>query len=237
MSTSDLILQFAGSRDSFTLSQLSEYVRNQEQISDSGILWHIKRMIKDNTLVKLARGLYGKSAKKEIVLNPSADLKKLYSKVTSGFPLLDVCAYEGGMISSMQHHLSANNALYIEVEKDATESVFRFLQDNGYKVYHRPTAAFMSDYVNLGEKCVIVKSLVTESPTTLSDGIRVPTLEKFLVDIQADPDFYYLQGSEIYYIVGITVSLYNINRPKLLRYASRRGIRKEMADILNYKEQ
>ena len=92
----------------------------------------------------------------------------------------------------------------------------------------------MSDYVDLGEKSVIVKALTTESPVKMIDGIRMPTLEKILVDINADSDFYYLQGDESFYIMQNAQSLYSINAPKMLRYASRRGIRATMKTILNY---
>ena len=92
----------------------------------------------------------------------------------------------------------------------------------------------MSDYVDLGEKSIIVKALTTESPVIMIDGVRMPTLEKILVDINADPDFYYLQGDESFYIMQNALSLYSINTPKMLRYASRRGIRETLKTILNY---
>lgn len=136
----------------------------------------------------------------------------------------------------MQHHVSLNNAIYVEVTKEATESVFHWLMDKGIKAYHRPTEGLMTEYVNLSEECVIVKPLITESPIIQIDGVNTPTLEKLLVDINKDSDFYYLQGGETFYIMDYASSMYQINEPKMLRYASRRGIRKEMIDILNHQE-
>ena len=40
----------------------------------------------------------------------------------------------------------------------------------------------MYGYIDLGEECIIVKTLVTESPLTEVDGIKVPTLEKLFAD-------------------------------------------------------
>ena len=94
----------------------------------------------------------------------------------------------------------------------------------------------MLDYVDLAEKSVIVKALTTEAPIKPVDGVMMPTLEKMLVDINADPDFYYLQGNEAFNIMQNARSLYSINTPKMLRYASRRGIRETMQTILNYKD-
>lgn len=236
MSTADLILDFANSRNSFTLCELAGYVHDRENISDSGLLWHIRKLIKQNQLSRLSRGLYGKQAKSDFMPSLTEDLRNLYADLTRAFPLIYIVVYSGNDINSLQHHLSANNAIYVEVPKGATEAVFHYLADKKIRAYHRPTEDFMSDYVDLAEKSVIVKALTTEAPIKAVDGVMMPTLEKILVDINADPDFYYLQGNEAFNIMQNARSLYSINTPKMLRYASRRGIREIMLTILNYKD-
>jgi len=232
MSTTDMILDFAGSRNSFTLRELADYVRGREVISYSGILWHIRKLIKQNKLTRLSRGLYGSFAKREFTPTLTDELKQLYRDIASEFPLIDIAVYSGQDITALQHHLSANNALYVEVTKEASEAVFHYLSDKRIKTYHKPGSDFMSDYVDLSELCVIVKSLVTEAPVKKIDGICMPTLEKLLVDINADNDFYYIQGVEASYIMDNAQSLYQLNTPKMLRYASRRGIREKMQSFL-----
>lgn len=236
MSTADLILDFANSRNSFTLCELAGYVHDRENISDSGLLWHIRKLIKQNQLSRLSRGLYGKQAKSDFMPSLTEDLRNLYADLTRAFPLIYIVVYSGNDINSLQHHLSANNAIYVEVPKGATEAVFHYLADKKIRAYHRPTEDFMSDYVDLAEKSVIVKALTTEAPIKAVDGVMMPTLEKILVDINADQDFYYLQGNEAFNIMQNALSLYSINTPKMLRYASRRGIRETMLTILNYKD-
>lgn len=232
MSTTDMILNFAGSRNSFTLCELADYVRSREVISNSGILWHVKKLIMQNKLSRLSRGLYGAFEKKEFVPMLTDELKQLYGDISDRFPLIDVAVYSGQDITALQHHLSANNALYVEVTKEASEAVFHYLIDKKIKAYHKPVSDFMCDYVDLSEHCVIVKPLVSESPVKEIDGIFVPTLEKLLVDINADPDFYYLQGLEASYIMDNAQSLFQLNTPKMLRYASRRGIREKLQSYL-----
>lgn len=80
------------------------------------------------------------------------------------------------------------------------------------------------DYIDLGKPVVIVKPLVTESPLKQNDGIMVPTLEKLLVDLCKDEDFYFLQGVEGNYILENARTLYDINESRLKRYAKRRNI-------------
>ncbi len=59
MSTADMIQDFVNSHSNFTFRELACYVRNREDISNSGLLWHIKKLIKQNQLSRLSRGLYG----------------------------------------------------------------------------------------------------------------------------------------------------------------------------------
>ena len=236
MNTAETILKYAECRSRFFLSELSEYLRDKETISDAGILWHIKRLIRDNKLSRIARGQYGVSAKKEFIPTLTDNVKKIFESVHNEFPLIDICVYSGVDISALQHHISSNKAAYIEVAKEATEAVFHWLADQGLKAYHRPSEELMTEYVNLSSDCVIVKPLVTESPLIKVKGVLMPSLEKTLVDINVDPDFFYLQDGETYYIMEQAQSLYNINESKMLRYASRRGMRQNMIDLLNYKE-
>lgn len=227
-----MILNFVGSRNTFTLCELADYVRGWEDISDSGILWHIKKLIKQNKLSRLSRGLYGRFKKKEFTPILTDELKQLYKDIASQFPLIDIVVYSGQEITALQHHISINNALYVEVTKEASEAVFHYLIDKKIKVYHKPDRDFMYNYVDLAEECVIVKPLVTESPLKKIDAIPTPTLEKLLVDINVDADFYYLQGIESFYIMGNARSLYQLNTPKMLRYASRRGVKEKMQSYL-----
>ncbi len=232
MSTSDMICSYALSRNTFSLSELADYIRSREEISDSGLLWHLKKLIKQNKLSRLSRGLYGKLTKKEFIPTITNELKQLYDLICAEFPLINVAVYSGQDISSFQHHISANNALYVEVTKEATEAVFHFLIDKKKKAFHRPDINFMYDYVDLSEPCIIVKPLISESPLRKTEGVTMPTLEKMLVDLNTDPDFYYLQGSEVSYIIDYAISLFQLNIPKMLRYASRRGIKSKMLSFL-----
>lgn len=238
MSTSEIILNYADGRRMFKFSDLSDYIRSRESenISDSAILWHIKKLISNNKIARISRGIYGTFSKKEYVSDVSPEYREIYNSIRETFPLIDICTYAGKDIESMQHHLSENNAQYIEVLKEAAEAVFHYLLDKGIKAYHRPNAQFMSEYVDLSEKCVIVKPLISESPVMTANGVITPTLEKLLVDINADADFYYLRGGETYRIMEYARTMYHINEPKMLRYASRRGIKEEITEILKNTE-
>lgn len=146
------------------------------------------------------------------------------------FPLISMCVYEGQWISPLMHHLANNQAIYLEVEKDVSEAVFHKLQDRGLTTFHRPDKTEMYKYVDLGDAPIIVKNLVTEAPLQTIGEVQIPTLEKLLVDMYCDPDFFYLHGSEYWHIMH-NAHRYSINTSKMLRYAARRSVAEEIKKI------
>ena len=127
-------------------------------------------------------------------------------------------------MAPLQHHVFYDRASYVEVEREAAETVFHLCKEHGYEAYMSPTMEMTRDYIDLGKPVVIVKSLVTESPLTQKEGVMVPTLEKLLVDLHKDEDYYFVQGVEETYILKNARSLYDINESRLKRYAKRRNI-------------
>ena len=193
---------------------------------------YLSSLAKDKELVRVGRGEYALPQKQVFTYKPSEKVKGIYDSLKSEQPFTDFCIYDGSIFSSIQHHLSINNAIYVETNRDAVDSVFSRLREQQNDVYKQPDADFVADYIDLRETCVIVKTLVTESPLMEVEGIRVPTLEKLLVDTQQDADFDYFQGSESLYMFQMAFELYTINMRKLLRYAKRRGIGQEIKELI-----
>lgn len=183
------------------------------------------RMVLKGKLQRVRHGVYTISTKNpwQVVLGEQE--KAIYELIQTQFPLLKICTYNGETFAPLQHHLSFNQATYFEVERDGVEVVFHYLQDAGYETYKTPTEQIVYDYVDVKKKIVIVKPLVSQAPLTKQDGCRVPTLEKLLVDIRADKDFYYMQGIEADYMTETARQLYVINEQKLQRYAKRRNVK------------
>ena len=160
------------------------------------------------------------------------DQQQLNEILKKHWPFAHFCIYDGSVISPLQHLLAANNITYIETEREATSAVFNHLRDEGRTAYLRPTRDLIYNYIDLSQSAIFVKPLITESPVQECNGVLVPTLEKLLVDLQKDADFFYLQEAEGFNIFRNAMSLYTINENRLLRYASRRGIRKEIETII-----
>lgn len=194
---------------------------------------YLSSLAKENELVRVGQGVYAIAQKQTFTYKPSDKAKEIYQELKSELPFTDFCIYDGSILSPIQHHLSINHAIYVETNRDAVESVFARLRGKYKNVYRQPNAAFMYDYIDLREECIIVKPLVTESPLMEVDGIKVPTLEKLLVDTQKDADFDYLRGTESSNMFQLASDLYSINTQRLMRYAKRRSISQEINELIS----
>lgn len=225
-----VISEFAKGKSTFKASDLSEVLKG---ISLPVINTTLSKMAKRGELVRAGRGIYERSnSLKVFTPDISQHAKSIYELVQEQFPFTKLCVYEGNWISGMMHHIAPNHSIYIEVERYADEAVFEWLKSNDKKACHKPDADFIYKYIDLKEENYIVKILTSQSPLRTKDGVKIPTLEKLLVDMYCDKDFAYLQGSEYYRIMAGIQEHYSINRNTLIRYASRRNAAKQIDKIL-----
>ena len=194
---------------------------------------YLSSLAKENELIRVGQGVYSIIQKQTFKYNPSQKAKEIYQGLKSELPFTDFCVYDGSILSPIQHHLSINHAIYVETNRDVVESVFSRLKGKYKDVYRQPSATFMYDYIDLREECIIVKPLVTESPLMDVDGIKVPTLEKLLVDTLKDADFDYLRGTESSNMYKLAFDQYSINIQRLMRYAKRRNIGQIINELIN----
>ena len=225
-------MNYAALKPNFGLQDLYAYFDGEADISRQTISWYLTKLTETGQLRRIGHGKYTIQVKQHFDVIPTDNQRKLNEELKQHWPFAHFCIYDGNIISPLQHHLAANNITYIETEREATSAVFNHLRDQGQKAYLRPTRDLIYHYIDLSQPAFFVKPLITESPVLEREGIQVPTLEKLLVDLQKDPDFFYLQEAEGVNIFRNALSLYTINESRLLRYAGRRGIRKEIETII-----
>ncbi|MBJ2197555.1 MAG: hypothetical protein HFJ90_11070 [Muribaculaceae bacterium] len=80
------------------------------------------------------------------------------------FPFVSISVLDGQVFADFQHHISSNNVIYVEVDRDAMESVFHTLKQEGYSAYLNPSKDFVYDNIDFSKEAVIVKPLISESP-------------------------------------------------------------------------
>ena len=79
-------------------------------------------------------------------------------------------------------------------------------------VFLLPSRQDFEYYVYSAPSSIVIKKLVSQSPLHTVSGNRTPKLEKLLVDLVADSDFYYsYQGSELTTLFRNTFSHYHVS--------------------------
>ncbi len=221
------IIKYAETVEEFTVLQYAT-VNEPEQLENASMMRSIansiNRLVRIGKLQRVRLGVFAKMKynRWQVVLGEQE--KAVYDLIHAQYPLVKVCVYNGETFAPLQHHLAFNQATYIEVERDSVESVFHQLQDAGYEVYCCPDEQMAYNYVDVKKKIVVVKALVSQAPLARQEGYYVPTLEKLLVDIRKDKDFYYMQGIEASYMTDTARQMYVIDEQKLQRYAKRRNV-------------
>lgn len=139
------ILTYAKSRESFRFTELLSYLNSLFEISKVTLSWHLRKLVKDNRLFKLGRGIYTLQnvQTRKYVPQLGDKIIEVGKELSATFPFMTISVFDGDVLENFQHHLSLNNLHYIEVERDAMEPVFHFLQKQGYVAYLNPNKDFV----------------------------------------------------------------------------------------------
>lgn len=235
MATITDILHFATTNRQFTRKELIAHLKKQQVVSSNAVSIQLDRLVKSNELTRVVRGIYGlpSASQKNFIAIVSDEHKQLIQKIKVQFPFVNYCVWSSKAIIPYMHHIPNINYTYVDVERGVAESVFNFLNENSSKrVFLCPDHDDFNRYV-IGTDAIIVRTLVSEAPLQVIESANAPTIEKILVDVAGDVEFDFLQGTEITYFYKNVAERHNINKSKLMRYATRRGRRQEVEQLFN----
>ena len=204
------------------------------ELSEGTITVYLSKLKKAGIINNPERGVYSITEKQ--IFNPeiNQNLKKIYNKIHKEFPFIDMCVWNTKWLNDLMRHQPFKNYTIIEVEKEAEEQIFNAISEWNKNVYFNPNEEILERYISSNsEEVTIVKNLVTEAPTTKNNKIRIPTLEKLLVDIIIDKELFAAQQGEIEFIYQSAFKKYAINTAKMKRYAIRRNRETELEKIIN----
>ena len=236
MVTTNDILNFAFTHKVFTRKELTANLKNGDQVgSPASLSEQLNRLLKSGQIIRIERGVYKlpDNAKKDFSVVCSEEMMTLNQQIKTQFPFVDYCLWSASTLMPYMHHIPNMNLLFVDVEREVAESVFNLLNaDSNKRVFLMPSLTDFERYISTNN-AIIIRPLISESPLQLVDGLNTPTIEKILVDIVGDNEFYFLQGSEINYVFTTIFERHSINKNKLLRYATRRGRKEEVEQLLN----
>ena len=221
--------------ESFSTADIAAFFRKEEpEIKQMTINWRVYKMIQDSVIVRTSRGHFRIGNKKSFSPVLDKNLSTVAKQISKQFPFVSCSVWDSSVLNSLAQHLSNKCFYIIEAEKDAVETIFHFLQEKKKAVYLNPAESIVNNYVQSeSAKPFIIKNLITEAPTVSINDIVTSSIEKILVDVYCDTNiFQAYQGNELFLIYTNAFSQYSINQGKLLRYASRRGKKEEIKNII-----
>jgi len=236
MVTKNDILKFALAKTVFTRRELLNNLGIASTQNKKGVLSEqLNRLVKSGKLIRVEEGVY-KSPEKtsnDFSVLCTEEMVKINQLVKNHFPFINYCLWSTSSLIPFTHHIPKINLLFLEVEREVTESVFNLLINTiNTRVFLKPSPTDFERYVNTSN-AVIIRPLITESPLQYNGEIPTPSIEKIIVDIIGDMEFSFLQGMEINYVLTTIFDNYNINKKKLLRYAARRARKKQVTELIN----
>lgn len=206
------------------------YKEKEPQILESTVNWRIYTLVQQGIMQRIGRGIYRIGESRNFSFDLSVKSVKIGRWVGKEFPYIDYCLWELRVVNNFTQHLINYNIIFLDVEREVIDSVYRFLKERDSKVCRiKDIRNDMADYAGY----ICIRPLVTEAPAVKEKAVKVASLEKILVDLYCDKEFLPFRGNEIYHIYKNAFDSYTINESSMLRYASRKEKRAEIKNIID----
>jgi len=201
--------------------------------SDNTVNMYLSKLKKKGKISSPSKGFYELGSIPLFKPEISNALKKIYNKIKQAFPFITFCVWDSAWLNDLMRHQPFKHYLVVEVEKDASESVFGFLNETFKNVFLNPDEEIFNRYIQNLDEVIIVKNLVSEAPLMEVQKIVLPALEKILVDMLADTNLFSAQQNETEFIMKTAMDKFTINELKMKRYALRRNRESEVEELIN----
>lgn len=203
-------------------------------IKSTTVNWRVYALVQSGILSRIGRGKFTFGVGHIFIPDISRKIKNLYMDLQKQFPYLQICVWHTSLLNELMLHQPGKFYTLVEVDKEATESVFYFLKETKKNIFLDPSAEILSLYASVEKEVIIITSLVSEAPTQTLQGVMTTTIEKLLVDVFCDEVLFAAQqGSEMERIFKEAFEKYTINENKMLRYSDRRRKKQAFSNYLN----
>jgi len=208
---------FFGKKSVLSLDALRHYIKIREpDIPDATIRWRLHDMVEAGILSRAGHGLYQLGTAKTYIPQISPRVSKISRFLKKQFPLISYCVWDSGLLNEFAQHLSGYQFILVDVERDVAESVYYKLKEEFSGTFLRPSEALLNDVLPDFRLPLVIRYLTSESPVSKHYEISLVTIEKMLVDIFCDIEFYYLAGGEQREVFSNAYYKYTVSENKLL---------------------
>ena len=194
--------------------------------------WRVYSLVNIGVLIRIGKGKF--KLGKGYLYIPEVDPRiiKTSKFIKERFPFIQYCIWGSFSIIEFGHHIPRTNIIFVDVDRDTTESVYHSLKEEYRDVFYKPGKELLNNYINDLNKVIIVRPLVSEAPIQIVKKIPTITIEKLLVDALVDEEFEFLKGNEINHVFENAFDRYSVNISKLIRYADRKRKKTDLLQIL-----
>lgn len=232
-----------------TRKELKEFYKKfNSELKETTFRWMLYELKKKEVITALDRGLYSLiDCRNEVYNNKNVPtlkndeywpiiptkLQEMYDKVKEQFPFLKLCIWETSWLNEFMVYQPGKFMTIIEAESGTEESVFYYLKTIYNNVFIKPSRQELEWYVYGNSDSIVIKKLVTQAPVSQKKKIATPKLEKILIDVFTEKEFYYpSQGQELINIFENAFHYYKISIKSLNRYADRRKCGNKVKNFL-----
>lgn len=227
-------------RKSFTRQELYSFYREYEpDLKEATFGWRIFNLCQKGIISSVGKGIYTLSSKREYRPNLNAKTRSIVRLILRKLSGSNYCISDTSWLNEFSIHQTNFSTTILEVEKELINSAFYTLKEEVKNLYLQPNEKEMEMYVLEKEDPVILKPLISRSPTQkIQDKnltIFLPQLEKLLVDVYCDRQIYFFySGVELKNIFNNAFYRYTVNLSRLRSYAKRRGKGREIEEFLSH---
>ncbi|MCF7825700.1 MAG: hypothetical protein K9N29_03535 [Candidatus Marinimicrobia bacterium] len=199
--------------------------------------------LKETLLIRNAgRGVYALSAGATYTPPLSDTMKHIFQMIQKRYDVNELLMWETKWLNEFMVHQPFRSMMILEADSDILDSVFYFLKDkvknevflrSGFALKSASLGEFMEAYILESKNPIVVQKFIKRSPVQDRDKIKIPTLEKMLVDIFCDPIlFSSYQGAEMDKIYVSAFKRFQLDRTQMLSYAARRGKQEHILEFV-----
>lgn len=215
------------------LDLLKEMRKYNPQITESNFKARLQKFLRDGAIVRIGRNRYCIPQKPINFYQHeySSISKEIAGLITKEHPLLNFSLFELIQLNEFVNHQLAHNVIFVSVEMDIIDFVFDTLKEKfPGKVFINPTTELYRQY--WCDDMIVLEKLVSEAPMGKLCMWHT-RIEKMLVDIVADRLIVdTVSPSEFPGIYMGAFDRYVVEESCLLRYATRRGVEKEIHNLI-----
>lgn len=208
--------------------------KERPNLSSGGYHWAIDQLVYHGDIIRKGYDEYSKADGIErSIYSPVYSDHALNSakKINEKFPYVAFTVFETALMNGLLNHLIGQNTVFLQVEKESSIYIFRYLQEEEYpNLLYKPSVEELYLYWN--KEMTVVTDLISEAPLR-KDQPHMIMLEKMLVDMCADKLIAStFSKAELPDVFDQAFERYKMDCKRMMRYARRRNRGNEIRSYL-----